>query len=96
MGDADASGSSVCLFAKEWPHLSLKLPESMVGPDLYAFLRSIPVDILKDMKVDPSPRGVVGSEAVPPFATDSHTSHAIAQLNSNSIFSFPNFSNFKL
>lgn len=49
---ADASGSSVCLFAKEWPHLSLKLPESMAGPDLYAFLRSIPVDILKDMKVD--------------------------------------------
>ncbi|CAL1148718.1 unnamed protein product, partial [Cladocopium goreaui] len=36
----------------EWHHFSLKLPESMVGPELYAFLQSIPVEVLREMKAE--------------------------------------------
>ena len=51
------TGTGTCLvwgsaWTKEWHHFSLKLPESMVGPELYAFLQSIPVEVLREMKVD--------------------------------------------
>lgn len=41
---------SIYLPAKEWHRFSIKLPESMVGPELYNFLQAIPLEVITEMK----------------------------------------------